>query len=250
MWNVCRVNTLKVSLIAGILSVSVGVAAQTAPVIYQGLRHTAIGNATLQVDTSRNTLDVHTVDPNGQDGVAVDLGGSGTVTSWTAQLATQADASLPVALTAHAVADGQPISSAFFQQVGDRIGLNARFTAGTGSASTYAVHVYDNGKLVAAQGGVSPVVRIWWILIPCEFLERGCGFTIRFHNTANGECEWDAAFRTRRAFTLPNGVQVVGNEVRLVEEVYSPGKYPYLDFDLVALQTNARTLTLFSETAR
>ena len=46
----------------------------TAPVIYQGIPHTAIGNAVLQPDSERNMLDVRTSDPNARkDGVAMRL---------------------------------------------------------------------------------------------------------------------------------------------------------------------------------
>jgi hypothetical protein len=263
MSTVFRVRTLKVSVIAaGILSVALGVictigaigaistisvSAQTiAPVVYQGLRHTPIGGAALQLDTSRNTLDVNTSDPSGGDGVAVDLDNT---TSWSAQLGTSGDPGLSLAMTWHAIADGQRISSAFLRQIDDRFALNARFTGST--ASTYAVQVYDNGRLVGALGGVPPTAHVYiprWI--PCEFLEHGCSFIIRFHNNANHECEWNLASRNAGPITLPNGAQVTGNEVRLIEEVHAGGQYPYLTFDGLTMQTNARVLTLFSESAR
>jgi hypothetical protein len=43
---------------------------------------------------------------------------------------------------------------------------------------------------------------------------------------------------------------VTGTEVRLLEEVNPAGHYPYLSFDGLTLQTNARALTIFAESAR
>jgi hypothetical protein len=247
MSTVLRIHTLRVSIVAGILSAAVCAAAQTPPVIYQGLRHTPVGTAVLQLDPSRNALDVHTSDPTGGDGVAVDLGG--TATNWSAKLETPPpEPGGAFALTLHAIADGQRISSAFLRQIDGEFGLQARFTGSTNP--TYAVQVYDNGRLVGAQGGVSLVVRPPRIQIPCEFLQDGCSWASDFRNTLHGECEWDFTFRRSGPITLPNGVQVIGNEIRLIEEVRAAGQYPYLTFDGITMQTNARVLTLLSETAR
>lgn len=247
MSTVLRVSRLKVPFVAGILSLATCAAAETiAPIIYQGLRHSPIGHAVLQVDASRNTLAMTTTDPNGGDGVAVDLGGRAT--SWTAYLAAMGGG-LPLVMTWHAIADGQRISTAVLREVGGRVAISARFTGAT--TSTYAVQVFDQGRLVGSLGGLPPTAQTYlpdWL--PCEFLEHGCSFIPRFRNTVYGECEWAFVFRDSRPIALPNGVQLTGTEVRLIEEVRAAGHYPYLTFDGVTMQTNARVLTLFSEGAR
>jgi hypothetical protein len=205
-----------------------------------------MGDAVLRLDTSRNSLDVHTVDPHGGDGVAVDLGGRAT--SWAAQLGT-ANGALPLVMTWNAITDGQRISTAAFRQAGDRIALTARFTGAI--ASTYTVQVYDGSRLVGSLSGLQPTAQTYlpdWL--PCEFLENGCSFIARFRNTVYGACEWAFVFRQAGPVTLPNGRQLTGTEVRLLEEVRAPGQYPYETFDGVTTQTNARVLTLFSESAR
>ena len=123
-----RVSTLRVLFITGTLSAATGAAAQTtAPVIYQGIPHTAIGNAVLQPDSERNTLDVRTSDPNGGDGVAMRLRAS--TTDWTAHVGTE-NGGLPLVMTLNAIADGQRISTSVLREVDDRIVLGAQFTGG------------------------------------------------------------------------------------------------------------------------
>ena len=242
-----RVSTLRVLFITGTLSAATGAAAQTtAPVIYQGIPHTAIGTAVLQPDSERNTLDVRTSDPNGGDGVAMRLRAS--TTDWTAHVGTE-NGGLPLVMTLNAIADGQRISTSVLREVDDRIVLGAQFTGGT--RSSFAALVYNKGTLVASLGGLPPTAQVHFpSQLPCEFLENGCSFFARFRNTVYGECEWVFVFGGAGRITLPNGQQVTGDEVRLVEEVRPAGHYPYLSFDGVTLQTNARVLTLFAESAR
>src|SRR5262245_24661293 len=121
-----RISAPRTAFVAGILSLATCAAAQTAPpIVFQGLRHTAIGNAVVQVDAVRNTLEVSTTDPNGGDGVAVDLGGRAT--SWTAHLAA-IGGGLPLVMTWHAIADGQRISTAVLRDLDGRVAISARFT--------------------------------------------------------------------------------------------------------------------------
>lgn len=245
--SVLHVTTLRLVSVAGLLCVAAGAAAQTtAPVVYRGLTHTAIGGATLRVDSRRNTLEIATLDPNGGDGVAVHL--DKTTTDWTAESGT-VNGSVPFAMNWNAVADGQSISAAAMRAIDGRIALSARFTGAT--APSYAALVFKDGKLVGSLGSLPPTAHIYlpdWV--PCEFLEGGCSFIPRFRNDHNGACEWSFVFRRTGPITLPGGRQIIGNEVRLVEEVRPAGHYPYLSFDGITIQTNARTLTLFSESAR
>jgi hypothetical protein len=148
-----------------------------------------------------------------------------------------------------AIADGQRISTAVLREVDDRIVLGAGFTGAT--KGTYSALVYNRGTLVASIGGLPPAAQVYlprWIA--CEFLENGCSLIARFRNTIYGECEWGLVFDRAGTIVLPNGRQVTGTEVRLLEEVNPAGHYPYLSFDGVTLQSNARTLAIFAESAR
>jgi hypothetical protein len=245
--SVLHVSARRLVALTGIVSVAAVAAAQTtSPVVYLGLTHTAIGSATLRVDRGRNTLEVTTLDPNGGDGVAVHLGA--TTTDWTAESGT-VNGGLPLAMSWNAVAEGQSISAAALRAVGGRIALSARFTGAT--APSHAALVFRDGKLVGSQGSLPPTAPVYlpaWL--PCEFLENGCSLVQRFRNDHSGACEWSFVFRRSGPITLPSGQQITGNELRLVEEVRPAGHYPYLSFDGITIQTNARTLTLFSESAR
>lgn len=238
--------TVRAALAAGILTLSTSAMAQTPAVVYQGLKHTAIGDALLRLDERRNALEVTTADPDGRDGVAVHL--KDTTTDWTAQTALVTDG-LPLTSTLQAFAEGQSISSAVLRQMNDRFALSARFTGAR--TSTYAVLVYDQGTLVASLGAVPPTAQVYIpFRMPCEFFDHGCGFIPRFRNHQNGECEWAFTFPRAGRITLPDGRRITGTEVRLVEELHPAGHYPYLSFDGVTLQTTARRLTLLSERAR
>jgi hypothetical protein len=244
-------TNIRTTLVAGLLSIATCAAAQTsAPVVFQGLTHTPVGSATLRLDTSRHTLDVLTADPDGGDGVAVD---TGQATNWTASQRVSIDPSRPLGMTWTAIADGQAISTARLRQSGDRFALSARFTGATGSTSTYAIHVYDNGRLVGSLGGVPPTAQIFVPISSCSLVEIfHCDFVTKFLNDVDLNCGWELAFASAAPMTieLPNGVRVKGNEVLLLEEGRGAGHYPYLAFDGLMLQTNASTLTLFSESVR
>jgi hypothetical protein len=56
--------------------------------------------------------------------------------------------------------------------------------------------------------------------------------------------------RTSAPIRLPNGTTVTGNELRLVEEVRPAGHYPYLGFDTMTMQSDARSFELLSESVR
>lgn len=242
-----HVSTLRIGVVVGVLVVATGASAQTGgPVVYRGLTHTPIGSAVLQVDSRRDALEVTTADPHGGDGVAVHL--RNTTTDWTAALGALTG-DTPLTLSLNAVAHGQSISAAALRQADGRISLSARFTGAT--KPTYATLVFKGGKLVGSLGGLPPTAHIFlpdWV--PCEFLESGCSFIARFRNNHDGACEWSFVLPRAGRIALPDGQQITGDEVRLVEEVRAAGHYPYLSFDGVTMQTNARTLRLFSESAR
>jgi hypothetical protein len=238
-------------LIAGALLAAttnpVSASAQSLPVIFQGLEHSAVGGATLQVTPDGSALEVTTFDPGGADGVAVALGQAVT---WTARLGSSG--ARPMNLSFHAMADGRRISSASLIDRGRRFQIQTLFTGAT--TPTYTATVYRSGRLVGAVGGLPPTAQIW---VPESFCDTfgsigfiACDFVSDFRNSASGECEWRFAWRTVVAIQLPNGAKLAGNEVRLTEEVRAPGHYPYLSFDGMVVRTSARSLTFLSESVR
>lgn len=235
------------SHVAIAVAIAAAASAQTPPVVFEGLAHTPLGNATLRLDSSRDALEVSTVDRAGGDGVAVRLPGS---TSWTARLNATSYRGLPMVLSWNAFADGRRISTSTMRQSGAYFDIAAGFTGAT--APTYSAQVYRDGQPVAVLGSLPPTAHIMVPISFCRVFSEilDCGFTSDFHNSAIGECWWRFAWNTLVAIVLPNGVKVTGNELRLVEEVRPGSQYPYLSFDETTMQTNAYALTVFSESVR
>jgi hypothetical protein len=241
----CRLLAVVVAVSQG---AAVAVLSAAGSVMFDGLPHTSLGGALLRPDPARETLEVLPFDPDGGDGVKIALP---EAKSWSARLSAAGSDGAPLSVDLDAIADGRRISTLAMRQNGSQFGLSAAFTGGI--RPTYSVHVYTNGRLVGSMGGVQP--GNGGLLVPAEWCELfpdifSCGLTADFHNSANSECEWRLVFGTSMPITLPNGVVVTGNELRLVEEVNPAGHYPYLTFDAIAIRSNTRLLTLFSETVQ
>jgi len=242
-----RSLAVKLPLLAGSLVVT-AVAAQSPLVVFRGLDHARVGNASLTLDSREDALLVRTRDPRGVDGVRVALGREAT--SWTARMRPSLATGLPFNLTLGAIADGQPISHAFLRQNGDLLEVSAHFTGAT--PSTYSAQVYNNGRLVGAQGGLSARARVGFAVDICTAVPDFCEWVPGFFTTAMSECVWriGSATGVDTEMVMPDGAVLTGDELRLVEEVDPAGHYPYLTFSAITIQTNAPTLTLFSETVR
>lgn len=216
-------------------------------VSYEGLKHCALGNADLTLFEKRGELQVDTFDPNGGDGVTIDLGGSAT--SWSGAYAWRG--SRGDALVSTAVANGTPVSQSTIREVRGNFQVSASFTGGSKS-STFAALVYDDGRLV---GGLGSLPGSSAILIPEEWCDIApeifiCDLRAPFHNNANGECEWDYLFGTDITMTFPDGRQLRGDELRLVEELDPAGHYPYVSFDSMNLQTSGDGIRLRGESVQ
>src|SRR5262245_4749357 len=135
-------------VLAGCLSAGAA-SAVVSTVVFQGLKHTAVGTAMLRLDAAAGALVVDPLDPGGRDGVAVELG---EATHWSARTRVTADRARPAMLSWNAMADGVRISTATMRLAGDGVALGASFTGGT--ESTYSAQVYRDGRLVGAVGSV------------------------------------------------------------------------------------------------
>lgn len=242
-----RALTRALIVVASTIATGAAASAQSPTVLFEGLPHTAVGGATLRLDRAGEALDVSTLNPAGGSGVAVALGDA---TSWTAGFGAIAYPTVPLTLSWAAIADGQRISTAAMRRTSKGFDISASFTGGT--RPTYSAQVYNDGQLVGAIGGLPPTARINLAGFTfCDTLSELCRLTIEFENDASSRCGWLVGTGTHKGtFSLPNGVSLRGNELRLVEEVRPAGHYPYLTFDGIVMQSNAYQLALFSETVR
>lgn len=232
-----------------VLGLSSAVAAQSREIVFEGLTHTPVGRAALEIDKQRNALLVRTFDPAAGDGVMVDLP---KVEGWFARMESVSPrASSTTSTTWHAMADSRRISTASLRRSGKGFELSARFTGST--QPSYAVYVYNDGRLVGALGSVPPTAHVYVPESFCRVPEfaaiLNCRLTSRFHNLHDGACSWVFAVEAPVPLRLPNGAVVTGNEIRLVEEIGGAGHYPYLSFDGMVIQTNTE-LTLHAEGVR
>jgi hypothetical protein len=184
--HVIRIGSL---IVAGVVVAVAGASSQSTAVVFQGLTHSVVGSAVLRIDRVRDALDVTTFDPSGEDGVLVALR---EATSWAARLEASGDATLPLNLSWHAIADSRRIASASMRRVGQTLELSAAFTGAT--TPTYTASVYANGRLVGALGGLPPTALV---IVPESFCRvpefaavLNCRMVSRFHNTPNG-CAYD-----------------------------------------------------------
>jgi hypothetical protein len=244
-----RAVTLLPSIVGALLATATWTNAQSSTSLFHGLKHTAIGGASLQLDSARDALEVHPHDPVGGDGVAVHVD---EATGWVARLRVTGPPASPLKVAWHAIADGRTISTATLQRDGNRFVLRAAFTGAT--KPTYSASVYNDGRLVASLGGLTPTANI---VVPEGFCDTfgsvgfiACDLVSEFYNDIIGRCAWGHTLPTPGTIGLPNGAQVTGNELRLVEEVRPGGHYPYLSFDAIMVLTNASPLTLFAEHVR
>ncbi len=219
--------------------------AQSPPVVFQGLPHSAVGYATLQLDPARRALDVIGLGYTGTDGVSVKKEGS---TSWTARVEVPI-AGVPLNLSWSALADGRRIGSGLLRQKGDRFEMRGVFTGAT-TTPTFTAQVYNNGRLAGAIGSLPSTVHVDVLLDFCRAVPEFCVFTTEFHTLSDGACMVRIVGSRAVPIRLPNGGVVTGNEVRLVEEVRPAGHYPYLGFDTMTMQSGVPSFTILSESLR
>jgi hypothetical protein len=226
---------------------------------FEGIQHCATGSAKLS--TTSSGLEVTGFD--GQSGVAIQLGGA---THWQIGTAFKGNSAGNAGFVSTAVAGGQVTSTMRFQQQGSQFGVTATFT-GAGSGSTYAAMVYNNGVFQGGQGNIpsgsramivnrydnplDPWVDPWdpwwdpWWWPWWWWHDIGFGLV-----ASNGGCFHSFGTSEPVTFTLPDGREVVGNRVELVEEVRGSGSYPYLSFDAMRLTGTIESLTIESETVQ
>ena len=202
---------------------------------FSGLAHCPLGDAGLAV--SGEALEVSGVGAEGEDGVVITL--PDTVV-WQAALRF-ADGDSSPRLTLGAEAGGEEISTAGIVAADGGLELSATFTGADGPG-TYSILVYRDGTLVGSEGGVGTgnarLVRSTGnhhIIVDCDFTRL-----------ASGACLWEMGFGQPVRLSLPDGTELEGDEIHLVEEVDGAGDYPYVTFDGITLRSS-RDVEILSE---
>ena len=234
-----RPAILAASATALLLTVSPAFAAGC--VSFSKLEHCPLGEAGLAVSDD-GALQVSDVGAEGKDGVAVSLSDA---QAWEASFQLSDGDNSP-RVTLGALAGGEEISSAALVADADGARLSATFT-GSDGPSTYSILIYRGGTLVGSQGGVDSALYLnideWADLLNLIYWHF-------YNRVADGACVWTVGSTQPLRLTLPDGVEVEGDEIHLVEEVGDgAGHYPYVAFDGITLRSS-RDLQITSEEAQ
>lgn len=225
-------------------------------VTFDGVEHCALGQSTLVL--TPDGLSVEGIGDAPENGVALAFADA---TSWRAEADARGNREGTARLRTAAIADGITTSTATFRQNQGRFELSATFT-GAGEGSTYSALVFDDGVFQGGTGGLgngqaaayvayNDPANPWDILPMDDWWDwpwwwpwGGWGFNIRAVDQA---CQWTVQFEEAVSLHLANGTRVMGDEIRLVEEVRESGGYVYLSFDGITVHGALDALTFTSE---
>ena len=212
-------------------------------VTFSDLEHCPIGEASLSVSDAG--LQVSGVGSGGNDGVAIALP---EIRDWEAGFQISGgDNSLRVILGAES--GGEEISRAQVVAEDDGTHLSATFTGADGPG-TYSILVYDDGILVGSQGGVGSGAGDYVNVNTLPYLVQTDPWAhTGFHNdrVTSGSCVWTFGFAEDLRFTMPDGVELEGDAIHLVEEVGGAGHYPYVAFDGITLRSSRGIVIVVEE---
>ncbi len=213
---------------------------------FQGIDHCPVGGATLEA--TDEGLSVAGIGGEGEDGVASHFPGAN---HWRMSVEVGSSGG-DEEVTYTYVSGGEAISRVVLQQRGDRVRLGAFYTGAAANTNpTFSVMVYDDGEFQGGAGSIripgsgsdSDEWDEFWTELIWILLDQEEEFLI----ASGGGCEFGLFTQGAVHVTLPNGQQLVGDEIRLVEEVAGPGHYPYMNFDSVEVRTTANSLTVTEE---
>lgn len=222
---------------------------------YQGIDHCPLGLAALTAGA--DGLSVSGVGPDGQDGVASHFAAA---TLWNAQMELPAGPGTNQATRLSAISGGEVTSELHIAPEDGRLRLEATFT-GDAETSTYSVLIYDDGILQGSLGGFSgdasegsvstkassangPTLATRIALYVDGFYMGEIEYPFWrpwfiFGTAFDGGCFWSMQMTEPATFDLPNGDRVVGDEVRITEDVRGESHYPYLSFDAIETRSTA-----------
>ena len=232
-------------------------------VSFQGIDHCPVGLAVLSTDS--NGLNVSSPSGDGQDGVVSRFAAT---TFWNAQLGLPGGAGNNPATHFSSISADKVTSELDITPENGRLHLQATFT-GDSDSSTYSVLIYDHGILQGSLGGFSGdpanqkasattaggnhLSRRFALYVDGmymgQFDNSWLWIWLSFSISSNGGCNWGMILPQETTFSLPNGQQVTGDEVRFEEDVQGPSHYPYLGFEAIQTQSTAGSFTIANEMA-
>lgn len=214
---------------------------------FEGLRHCAVGGASLSLDKAGLRVDAKGT--SGEGGVHIEMDGA---TAWSIGSDFQGG---NASFVSTAFAEGEAVSSMILQQEGDRVSARAFFT-GAGENSTYSIIAHRNGRFQGGAGGIRPgdtfYIELGWYWHPLAnrwmpWPPMGFGFK---NDRQTGACIHTLAYNSPVTVHLPNGQQLQGDRIEFVEEVPGQGSYPYLSFDAMRVTGSFDSLTITSESVQ
>lgn len=228
---------------------------------FQGIDHCPVGEATLGLS---------------EDGLVVqNQGGVSGVSSrfsptvhWNGQM--EFPPGLPHQTTLSSISGGETTSRLLIEPEGNGFRARATFT-GASEQPTYSVLIYRDGVLQGALGGFDGSEPGKSADRPTKPATRGDGpqdkvalyvdgiywgeidiwwwWDFHFFIAPPGGCNWGMSFSQAVPFQLPNGEQVLGDQVVFAEDVRGDGHYPYLGFESIETATTAPGFTITDELA-
>jgi len=235
---------------------------------FQGIDHCPVGDAVVE-RTGTGGISVSGLGPEGNDGVSSSFA---PTTFWQARMDFPTGAIRNNRIHLSSISAGESTSELYLEPVDDQFQIRAEFT-GDAANSTYSVLVYNQGVLQGALGSfssqsVAPAAQSAATAVPggLESFNDEVRITlyidgirigtfdvdwIIFHfGIANtGGCGWGMNLGQSVAVSLPDGNQVMGDEIRFQEDVNGPGHYPYLGFESIETRTTMRSFTVTEEIA-
>ena len=206
--------------------------------------HTNVqGEEVKKLDVFANDTIVLAENLDGAPNAGVDINFSEGVV-WDSGIAIK-EAEESTRVTASAFSQGEVTSTNTIRRNDDgSLGLSASFT-GAAEGRTYSVLVYNNGVFQGGAGGIGDDVQYLYIDPRWDedfimWLIGHWSFALRMEN---GGCEWGLDLNETRTLRLADGTKLVGNEIRLQEEVKGNGHYAYTGFDGIDIVGNAQSMT-------
>lgn len=232
-------------------------------VSFQGIDHCPLGDATLS--ESSDGLNVAGLGADGNDGVASRFA---PTTHWSTQVAFPSGSYQTTQMSS--ISGGESTSGLIIEPVNGRYRVRANFT-GDAEEPTYSVLVYREGVLQGALGGfyggdtpprsaanasadsdrkqphqkialyvdgfyMGQIDEPWW-------------WWFTFSIAPGGGCNWGLGLNQAFSVSLPDGTELIGDEIRITEDVRGPGHYPYLGFESIETRTTAQEFTITEELA-
>lgn len=224
-------------------------AAQAAPkcVSFDGLRHCPVAGAVLEL-SSQGELTVHNQESQPTAGVSIAMP---DVRSWEGEMTMALAAGVSKVFRADSTSDGVVTSRAQVKRSGKDLLFTSAFT-GSVEQRAYRVDVLLDGVQLASVTDVpsgldvakSTSVTGW----PEVSASRSYNYNSEFIIMPNGACQWAFRFDAdAHPVTLPDGRKVMGNEIRMTEQVNPAGAYPYTTFDGLVFLGNFVSLDFASE---